>query len=108
MNSLEIVGTVCLILGILISAAGSFLWSKKGRRDGRTDKIRKSEARWIDYNMKARAEGCPCGRPATCVRMSGGNVGSVPVEVWSCDEHFNVSEWSRDGGEGHWRAVGYD
>lgn len=73
MNSLEIVGTVCLIL---ISAAGSFLWSKKERRDGRTDKIRKSEARWIDYNMKARSEHVRGVRQSE--RMAGPDEGAGP------------------------------
>lgn len=49
--------------------------------------------RWRRINAGKRAAGCPCGKPATKVRYSHGNVGAVPVEFWTCDEHYGMSAW---------------
>jgi hypothetical protein len=50
--------------------------------------------RWRRINEELRAAGCPCGRPATHVRRSvAGYAGSVPPEIWSCEEHINVNGW---------------
>ena len=50
--------------------------------------------RWRQINAEKRAAGCPCGKPATRVRYNHGNVGAVPVEFWTCDEHDGMSGWS--------------
>jgi hypothetical protein len=51
---------------------------------------RMAEMRWRQRNAEMRAAGCPCGRPATHVQVIGGNLGSVPVEFWHCDEHAGM------------------
>ncbi len=64
------------------------------------------EERWRRINAAAKAEGCKCGKPATTVRRYGGTTGSVPSEVWSCEEHRNVNEWSGSGSDGPWTPRG--
>lgn len=56
--------------------------------------VRAVEGRWRRINAEKRAAGCRCGSPATEVRYLHGNVGSVPVEVWTCAEHVGVSAWA--------------
>ncbi len=52
-----------------------------------------AELRFTAGNRAKRAAGCLCGKPATDVRYFDGNVGSVPVEFWTCAEHVGVSAW---------------
>lgn len=59
-------------------------------------RIRESEARWRAINDQKCAEGCKCGAPATEVRYNHENVGSVPVEHWTCAEHVGASMWSKE------------
>lgn len=61
-------------------------------------RVREAEERWRVRNEEKRAEGCPCGQPATEVRYDHRNVGSVPVETWSCAEHVGVTSWAGAGG----------
>lgn len=49
--------------------------------------------RWTENNARAKAAGCHCGKPATRVRLDHRNVGWVPVETWTCDEHVGVEAW---------------
>jgi hypothetical protein len=58
-----------------------------------------ASARWAERNQRAREAGCRCGRPATEVRYDHRNIGSVPVEFWTCTDHVDVEQWrSQDGG----------
>lgn len=56
-----------------------------------------AERRWRETNRRKREAGCRCGAPATDVKYHHGNIGSVPVEFWTCAQHVGVSSWSRDG-----------
>jgi hypothetical protein len=55
--------------------------------------VRAVEARWLRRNAEARVAGCRCGRPAQVVTYQRGNVGRVPVEVWTCAEHQGAAGW---------------
>jgi hypothetical protein len=50
--------------------------------------------RWRARNERERLRGCKCGKPNTRCKYYGGNIGAVPVEFWSCDEDFGVTQWS--------------
>jgi hypothetical protein len=52
------------------------------------------EQRWTRHNARAMAEGCPCGRPGFVVRKYPA-VGSVPFQVYACEEHRHVTVWER-------------
>jgi hypothetical protein len=95
-----VVGLWVLIIGTAVTVAIVSRWA---RRDF-TEKfeVKQAEARWENSNAAAKARGCPCGQPATFVRRLNGNVGSVPVEVWSCREHINVNGWVKQAGEEHY------
>lgn len=70
----------------------------KGRISERREAIerRAAEERWKKYNAEKKAAGCPCGKPATRVRIYRGVVGSVPMEQWGCDDHYDA-----DGYQGY-------
>ena len=57
-------------------------------------RVRAAEHRWTAHNAAARTAGCPCGQPATEVRYDHRNLGSVPVETWTCVEHVGAEMWS--------------
>jgi hypothetical protein len=59
--------------------------------------------RWQRINAEKRAAGCPCGKAATRVEYDGSNLGAVPVEQWTCDEHYGTASWS--SGPGYFRAA---
>jgi hypothetical protein len=54
---------------------------------------RMAEARWRARNEATRARGCRCGKPATICLTADQNVGSVPVEFWTCADHVGVNVW---------------
>lgn len=74
----------------------------RGLLDRRTYEEREAPAasnRWATINAEARATGCKCGQPATHVRRLPYVIGSVPAEIWTCEEHINVNSWhGRDDG----------
>ena len=55
---------------------------------------REATERWRAHNAERRAAGCPCGKPATKVSYDCRNIGAVPAEFWTCDEHVGVSSWT--------------
>jgi hypothetical protein len=55
--------------------------------------VRAAEERWLRVNAAAQAAGCGCGRPSQVVTYHRGNVGRVPVEVWTCAEHQGAAGW---------------
>jgi len=57
-------------------------------------RVREAEERWRVRNAEKKAEGCPCGAEATVVEYDHSNVGSVPVETWTCEAHTGVASWS--------------
>ena len=74
---------IAVLIGMLFGRSAEQRWD-----------ARAAERRWRRINEAKRAEGCPCGKPATHVRLCAGAVGSVPPEIWSCDEHVNVNGWA--------------
>lgn len=60
--------------------------------------------RWRQINADAKAAGCKCGRPATHVQFMVGTVGGVPAQIWSCEDHPNVNNWTR-APDGNWTPV---
>lgn len=75
-----------------------------GRRAEQRYEVRAAEQRWRARNREKRAAGCQCGAPATHVEYDHRNVGSIPVEFWTCAEHVGVAMWSRTGMDGPWVA----
>lgn len=70
-----------------------------GRRAEQRYDVRAAERRWRARNREKREAGCQCGAPATHVEYDHRNVGSVPVESWTCAEHVGAASWSQtDGG----------
>lgn len=63
------------------------------------------DKRFRQANEAARAEGCPCGAPATHVRQGFGAMGAVGPEFWTCAAHVNVNRWSGTG-DGVWTPAG--
>jgi hypothetical protein len=55
--------------------------------------VRMAERRWRQVNAEKRAAGCPCGKPSEVVQYDHRNLGSVPVETWTCAEHVDVYGW---------------
>lgn len=60
--------------------------------------------RWTARNAAALVAGCKCGQPATHVELDHSNMGSAPVERWTCDAHIVVNQWQGDGCGG-WTPV---
>ena len=65
--------------------------------------VREAEERWTKSNAERLAAGCLCGKPSTHVKRYHDVVGSVPYEVWSCEEHWHVLSWERGPGDKHYR-----
>lgn len=82
-----------VIVGVLFGRKAEQRWDERA-----------AERRWRQRNAEKRAAGCQCGAPATEVRYDYRNVGSVPVEFWTCAEHVGVASWSRHGTDGPWVA----
>lgn len=61
--------------------------------------------RWRQLNKAARARGCPCGAPATEVRLDPGTVGGVPMETWTCGRHAGVEAWDATPDGKAWRPA---
>lgn len=81
-------------MSLLKRLADALFPPRKSAADRDAREVREAEDRWRAHNAARRAAGCPCGAPASRVRYLGGNIGAVPVEVWSCDVHCGASGWS--------------
>lgn len=57
------------------------------------EKVKAAEDRWRAINKETKARGCRCGKSATKVNYHP-VMGSVPFEIWTCDEHEGAEAWS--------------
>lgn len=60
-----------------------------------------AELNWTRHNEEAQKAGCfVCGKPAPHIFENHENVGRVPYQSFTCDEHKGANGWySHNGGE---------
>ncbi|WBB94115.1 hypothetical protein [Verrucosispora sp. WMMC514] len=87
------VTVLLLVLGVAAPLGWHLMRRSGSEPQPSSSEVAAAERRWRALNAAARAAGCRCGQPATEVRYDTRNVGSVPVETWTCTEHVGAEMW---------------